>query len=105
MQSFWETELSDDDRDALVDKIVAAIKKKGLESPAIFFLESHKPIAPFAAQAMVALSPFLVPFVGVDMVDDCSRLMRKRDNIELVIQALERDDAPRGLEANPTCNT
>ncbi len=92
MQSLWQTELTVEQRDALVAKAAAAIKKKRLEAPAILFLESHKPLASIAGHAMVALSPFLVPFVGVDMVDDVSRLLLKQENVELVIQALERDD-------------
>ncbi|MBX3111643.1 MAG: hypothetical protein KF857_06500 [Fimbriimonadaceae bacterium] len=105
MQTLWDSELTPDERDALVDKLVFEIKKRRMEAPAIFFLESHKPVAALAGHAMVAFAPFLVPFVGMEAVNDYSRLLLKRENVELVIQALEQDDAPRGHEATPTCNT
>ena len=105
MQTLWDSELTAEERDALINKLAAMIKKRRMEAPAIFFLESHKPLAPFAANAMVAFAPFLVPFVGMEAVNDYSRLLLNRENVELVIQALEVDDTPSGLEATPTCNT
>jgi len=105
MQTLWDTELTPEERDALVEKLAFEVKKRRMEAPAIFFLESHKPMAPFAGHAMVAFAPFLVPFVGMEAVNDYSRLLLKRENVELVIQAIERDEPTRGQEATPTCNT
>ncbi len=73
-----------------------AIHKRGLETPAILFLEMHKPLAGLASQSMVVFSPFLIPFLGFKGVDDYSQLVGDRAAIESVIQRLE------DLRLNPT---
>jgi hypothetical protein len=52
----------------------------------------HKPLAFLSSQAVVAFSPFLVPFVGFDNLNDYSRLMSDRENFERLIQRLEKRD-------------
>lgn len=70
-----------------------------METPAILMLEMHKPMANVAAHAAVTFSPFLVPFFGFDRVNDYSRLLSSRENIERLIQELERIRDNRSEEA------
>lgn len=50
----------------------------------------HKPLANVAGHAAIAFSPFLVPFVGFNAVDDYSQFFSKRENIEALIQRIEQ---------------
>ncbi|MBL8048408.1 MAG: hypothetical protein JNJ45_06970 [Chthonomonas sp.] len=60
-----------------------------METPAIFALEMHKPLANVGATLAVTVSPMLIPFLGFDAFDDYTRLLSKRENWERLINALE----------------
>ncbi len=97
----WDSEVTPEERDRLIDKIASGVVKRGLETPAILFLEMHKPLSFIASQGMVVSSPLIAPFVGFDNVQIATRLMENRENVELLIQrieglAAERQPAKRG---------
>jgi hypothetical protein len=94
---FWSKELTEAETEELIDKAAKEIEKRKLNTPAILFLEMHKPLGYVASQAAIALSPFIVPFFGFDFLNDYSRLFAKRDNIEKLIVRLEeaREEAPK----------
>ena len=85
----WDEDLTDEETEGLLDKAEREIRKRRMETPAIMALELHKPLANVGANALVVFAPFAVPFVGYDNIRDLSRLIRKRDNIEKLIQRLE----------------
>ncbi len=91
----WGAPLTDEERDRFIDKIATNVVKRGLETPAIIFLEMHKPVSFFASQGLVVFSPFMAPFVGFDNVQLASRLLDKRENVERLIQRIEELAAPR----------
>jgi positive regulator of sigma E activity len=93
---FWSKELTDEEAEQLIEKAVSEIQKRKLITPAILFLEMHKPLGYIGSQAAIAFSPFIVPFVGFDFVNNYSRLFSKRENIEKLIVRLEnaREEAP-----------
>ena len=70
------------------------IKKRKLEAPAIMLFEMHKPISYIGSQAAIVFSPFIVPFVGFDAVNNYSRLFSKRQNVERLLQVLETQENP-----------
>lgn len=96
MLDFWGKELTDEETEQLIEQAVGEIQKRKLTTPAILFLEMHKPLGYVGSQAAIALSPFIVPFFGFDFVNNYSRLFSKRDNIEKLIVRLEnaREEAP-----------
>src|SRR5579862_6118336 len=89
MFDFWTDELTPEQEEQLLDKAADSIAKRGMIAPAVVALEMHKPLSNVGAHAAVAFSPFLVPFFGFSAVDDYSRLLRKRENIERLIVRLE----------------
>lgn len=91
MHDFWQTELTEQEIETLLDKAVEGIHKRRLEVPAVLALEMHKPLAGVGAQAAVAFAPFLVPVLGFDFVNNYSRLLSRRENIERLLQKLEAD--------------
>jgi hypothetical protein len=92
MFDFWETDLTEEERNRLLDNAAEQVRKRRLEVPAVAFLELHKPMAGVAGAAGVVMAPFLVPLLGFSAVNDYSRLFSKRENIEDLMKRLE---APR----------
>ena len=89
MNDFWDEDLTQEETDRLLDKAAHEIRKRRMETPAILALEMHKPLSGIASHAVVAFSPFMIPFFGYDGVHDMSRLLKDRRNVELLIQRLE----------------
>ncbi|MEQ1821268.1 MAG: hypothetical protein ABL949_02040 [Fimbriimonadaceae bacterium] len=89
MFDLWETELSETETETLLNKAANEIKRRKMETPAILMFEMHKPLGFVTANAAVAFSPFLVPFLGFDNVNNYSRLLADRNNIEKLLQKLE----------------
>ena len=59
----WDAPLSDEDRDRLLDKMVAVVRKWRLEVPAVLFLESSAPLSYIGGQGLVAFSPLVAPLL------------------------------------------
>lgn len=102
MHALWTEELTDEEESALIAKVSGEIKKRGMEVPAVFFLEMHKPLAGIAGNAMIVGSPFIVPFFGMDNVHDFSRLLQRQGGVERLIQAIETPAPAEGQEGTST---
>lgn len=89
MFDMWKEPLTEEERDRLLDKLADEVHRRKMETPAILFLEMHKPLAYVASQAALAFSPFLVPIVGFDNMNDYSRLLADRENVERLILRIE----------------
>ena len=74
--------------DETINKIATRISNMGLEAPAIFFLEAHRPLTFFANQALIFLAPVLFPFFGAK-TDSAAAFFEERGNIEKLIRRLE----------------
>lgn len=91
----WSTELTEEETENLLEKAAEEIRKRRLEAPAILFLEMHKPLAYVGANASLVMAPFAVPFVGYDFVNNYSRLLAERSNVERLIRKLESKPKPQ----------
>lgn len=96
MQDLWAEELTEEQTAALIERAAEQIEKRGLNTAAVLMLEMHKPLAFVGAQTAIAFSPFIVPFLGFDGVNDYTRLFSKRENIERLLDRLERGVAVQG---------
>jgi hypothetical protein len=105
MFDFWETELTDEETEALLDKAAFEVTRRKLEVPAIIALELHKPMANIGAHGILAMSPFLVPFFGFDFVNNYSRVFAKRENIERLITRLEVQRGTPPASTEDSCLT
>ena len=85
----WDAELTDDQRDALIEKLAQKVAQRGLQTPAILFLEMHKPLSFLAGQSLLLGSGFLAPIFGPQNVQQIAKLVESRDNIERLIQRIE----------------
>jgi hypothetical protein len=112
MFDLWKEELSEEETAQLIEKMVMEVTRRKLNAPAVLFLESHKPLAYLGSQAAIAFAPFLVPFVGFDNVNNYSRLLADRKNVDTLVDQLviaankeekkskpeEQDESVKGLE-------
>ena len=86
----WDAPVSDEERDALFEKIIAGIHKWRLEVPAALFLESCAPLSHLAGQGMVAFSPFIAPWLpgGVHGVQRLQKILERPQNVRLLIDRI-----------------
>lgn len=76
-------------RDQLVEDLAQRLDSWRLTTPAIAFLEVHKPLGFFASQTLLALQPLLTLLVGNVSVEEYAALLEDRNGLELVISRLE----------------
>jgi hypothetical protein len=96
----WDTPVTDDEREALFQKIVGAIRRWRLELPVTLFLESTAPLSNIAAQGMIVGSPLLAMVMprGLSDVQQVSKLLQEPRNVRLLIDRIheEEPNAVRG---------
>lgn len=100
-QSTWDDEISAERRDELIENLARKVVKHGMAAPAILFLEMHKPFAFLASQTMILGSGFLAPLVGVQNIQEYSKLIESRDNVELLIRRIETQANSPNLDNAP----
>ncbi|NCO42754.1 MAG: hypothetical protein COZ06_24215 [Armatimonadetes bacterium CG_4_10_14_3_um_filter_66_18] len=81
--------LAADERDALIDSCARRIVGYGLETPAIFLLEMHKPLSFLGSQALLFASPCLAPFMGLERTEDFAALLNEPANVDLLLDRIE----------------
>jgi hypothetical protein len=86
-------ELSPERRDELIGKIARAIVERNLTAPAIFFLESTKPLSFIGSQVMVFFDPLVRSIFNVRGYDDVRIALEDRRNVDLLLNEIERYDA------------
>jgi hypothetical protein len=84
-----ETGVSEADR-AMLDDLADAIVKRHLGTPALFFLESMRPLSFVGSQMMLFMRP-LVALVWTDPArwDQLQRVLEVRGSTELLARRLE----------------
>lgn len=76
----------------LLDKIAAKIKKFGMATPAILFLDSAKPLGYMGSQAMVFFRPIVHSMFSCHDYDHFRELLEHRSSIDELIKRIEIDD-------------
>ncbi|MDQ2985335.1 MAG: hypothetical protein M3R13_01275 [Armatimonadota bacterium] len=94
MLQMWEQELTEDDKDEIIKKAAAFVRKQGVRTPATLFLEMHKPLTNVVGHAAIAFAPFIMPFLGFNRVDKYSRFFADRENVERLILEIENPSEP-----------
>jgi len=74
---------------ALLEAVARKVVQMGLSVPAVFFLESTKPLSFIGSQALVFLEPFVKSIFNLASYDRFVALMEDRSNIEKLIQRIE----------------
>jgi hypothetical protein len=89
---FWDEELTTEDVDEIIEWTARELYRYGMETAAILFLESYKPMSRVgASMGQVFLFPFL-PFFGDSAIvkgDKLFRTFQEHENVEKLILRLE----------------
>ncbi len=88
-----EFELPDDRRDELVERIARAVVDRNLAAPAIFFLETMKPLSFIGSQVMVFFDPIVRSVFDFRQYNEVRLALEKRENVELLLRKIEAYDA------------
>lgn len=83
---------SEEADEALLDSVAGRIVRMGMAVPAIFFLESAKPLNFIGSQALVFLEPFVKSFLNIASYDRFTALMEDRSSIERLLIRVEKLD-------------
>lgn len=87
--------LSAEDR-ALLERIARKVVDRGMSAPAIFFLESIKPLNFVASQAMIFFAPILTTFFSRSDYERLARILEDRGSLEELLGRIEALEAGEG---------
>lgn len=83
-------EISQEERDRIIERAAEEIVKRGLAAPALLFIEMAKPINFLGSQLLVAVDPFISSILSSGDYRKFSILMEDDENVERLLQAIER---------------
>ncbi len=75
-----------------LEKIAKRIVDSGLITPAVFFLETMKPLSLLGSHALVFLGPLLNSFIQSENYYRKVEVFEKPENIELLLKIIEEID-------------
>ncbi|MFN8176510.1 MAG: hypothetical protein U0167_01140 [bacterium] len=84
--------------DALLDRIAVAVVRWGMTVPAIFLLESSKPLSFVGSQFLHFLSPLAHSLLDATELDRLAALLERRETVEELIVRIEGAESARGAE-------
>jgi len=73
----------------LLEAVAGRIVRMRLAVPAVFFLESTKPLSFLGSQLLVFLQPFVQAFLSTGAYERFAHLMEDRKNVEALIRRVE----------------
>ncbi len=85
--------LSDERRDELIDKIARGTVERNLTAPAIFLLESVKPLTFIGSQVMVFFDPVVRSIFTFKEYNEIRLALEDRQNLERLLIRIEEYDA------------
>jgi len=77
------------DDSSLIDSIAAAIVRRGMETPAVLFLELNRPLAFLYSQGLHFATPLLGVFASPEKVSRLAYLLDEPDKVEQLIARIE----------------
>ena len=83
----------------LVERAARWVVEKRLQTPAVFLLEMHKPVAPLGSMMLLAAMPFVGPFVGFNVMERLALFVEDRSNVERLIGRIEELSRAASVEA------
>ena len=83
----------------LLQQVAAEIVRRRLATPAIFFLESVKPVNFIGSQVMHFFTPIVSLLFDFTRYQRFAELLERRESLELLIQEIENQEEERS--SNP----
>ena len=81
-----------DQQREVLTRVATLIRKRGLSTPAIFALESVRPLSFVASQALVVLGPLIQALLPLKDYDTFCEALERRENLDWLIDHLEAND-------------
>ena len=89
-ERMYDWEPTETEEEEIIDNLAKFLVKKGLATPAIFLLESIKPMSFIITHNLLAFGvPILGPFVDERTAAKYAAVLQKRENIERLISRME----------------
>jgi hypothetical protein len=90
--------LTPEERERAMDEIVSRIRRYGLETPALFFLEMNRPLAGIAGLASFMATPLFGAFLGLNRVEKYAAMIADPDALDALARRLDeaRDEKRAG---------
>jgi hypothetical protein len=85
-------------RDELITKVAEQVVKRGLETPATFFVEMNRPLSFIGGQGLIFLAPILGVVFNQATIEEFGRLMEDRKNIDRLLDRIEDLSKQRDVE-------
>ncbi len=92
-------DIPEERRKELVEKLAKGIVSRGLTAPAIFFLESVKPLNFLGSQAMIFFEPIVRSIFPFQAYTEFAVLLEDRKTLERLICEIERLEEERKAES------
>ena len=87
-------EPSDDER-RIIEKTARLIVERRLAAPALFLLESMRPLSFVASQGLLFLQPIVEHILTVPEYQSFQRMLERRENIDRLVEQIERFEDER----------
>jgi predicted membrane-bound dolichyl-phosphate-mannose-protein mannosyltransferase len=89
-------------QEELLEQVARAVVRRGMEVPAILFLEMHKPLANLLGHAVWMTMPIWALFWGVQRTNALGELLSDPTQIERLIRRIEalserKNGSPEGV--------
>ena len=88
----YEAPLTDQER-RLLERIAAAVVRRRMETPALFILESAKPLNYLGSQAMAFFEPVVRGLFAATDYGRVRRILERRQSVETLLQEIENQGA------------
>lgn len=85
----------------MLDQAAEWVVRKGLEAPVLMFLEMHRPLTTLASVGYTLGQPPLMFLFGFRRTEELRLLLSDRDNVEALMQRIERRSKERRAPATP----
>ena len=86
-------------RERVIERVARVIVERRLETPAMLFLESSRPLTFLAGQGALAAMPLIGGFVRPADVEALSRVLDSEESLDLLIARIEELTAERDASA------
>lgn len=73
--------------------IATSVQRRGLETPAIFFLELYKPLSQVLQNVVFFSTPIFAPIFGLENMQRAAKILESSESVEQLIQKIERNAA------------
>ncbi|MDK2976125.1 MAG: hypothetical protein PWP06_600 [Candidatus Marinimicrobia bacterium] len=87
-----------DKKKAMTDKIARAIVRRGMSVPAVFFMQTFKPMNFIGSQTVVFFGPVLESLFPRSDIYGIAEFMEERENVEQLMERIEALESERGPE-------